>query len=129
MTDEIKRIRKTVDAYFDAVVHRDINKILESWHPDSRMSFLNNGEPKSVPRSFWEEYCKHPKDPEEQTVCELVSLDITSDVALAKTKISRKTPQKNVEFTDYLTLLRQSGGNWLIMNKSYYSNVIQASSD
>ncbi|MHA2208435.1 MAG: nuclear transport factor 2 family protein [Candidatus Thorarchaeota archaeon] len=124
MTDEIKEIRKTVDAYFNAVENRDFKEILESWHPEARMSFMRDGEAQSVPRSFWKDYCKRPKDPEEQIECRLVSLDMTGDVASVKTKITRKTPEKTIEFTDYLTLLRQSDGTWLIISKSYHTDEI-----
>ena len=56
-TDDIQKIKESINAYFDGIKTKEHQKFLESWHPDARMSFIREGELSSVPRSFWEDWC------------------------------------------------------------------------
>ncbi|MFX0055311.1 MAG: nuclear transport factor 2 family protein [Promethearchaeota archaeon] len=120
MIEEIETVRKTVNTYLEAVKHKDWNKFQESWHSEARMSFVRDDEVNSVPRSFWEDWCKNPIDQEEKRTSTIASIDVTRNIASAKVMVLRETPTERTILTDYLTLL-QDEGKWLIISKSYTS--------
>ena len=120
MIDEIEQVRKTVKTYLEAVKTKDLNKFLESWHPEARMSFVRDGEVHSVPRSFWEDWCKNPTNPDEKRTGTIASIDITENIAAAKVVVLLETLEKRMLLIDYLTLLREAD-KWLIISKSYTS--------
>ncbi len=123
MSTDIDNIKRTVNAYIDGVTNRVHSRFLESWNPDSRMSFLRNGELVIVPRSFWEEWCRKPS---EDTVLssEIKSIDMTGNVAMAKVEVVRESVDAIRTLTDYLTLLRISSDKWEIINKSFHADVV-----
>ena len=123
MIDENEQVRKTVNTYLEAVKHKDWNKFQESWHPEASMSFVRDKKVHSVPRSFWEDWCKNPKDPEEKRTSEIPSIEVTGNIAAAKVVVLRETPDERIILTDYLTLL-QDEGKWVIISKSYTSQVL-----
>ncbi|UCE11516.1 MAG: nuclear transport factor 2 family protein [Candidatus Thorarchaeota archaeon] len=125
MNEEIVQIGKTVDAYFDAVTNRSWDKILESWHPDARMTTVKEGEVKSMPRSFWEGFCKQSPNPDERIQCELVSVEVHGSVSFARSRTVREDPERIDTLTDFLTLQRQDDGKWLIINKSYHTDSVE----
>ncbi|MGY5853464.1 MAG: nuclear transport factor 2 family protein [Candidatus Thorarchaeota archaeon] len=125
MENEFDNIKDTVQLYFDAVTNRTYESILESWHPEARMSFIREGEIDSVPRSFWENYCKQPIPEDQKGTCELLSVDIAGNAAAARTRLTRETPTSTMVYTDYLTLLRQEDGKWLIISKSFHVDTTQ----
>ena len=125
MDNELNNIKATVNSYFDAVTNRTFDSILEWWHPESRMSFLSKGEIESVPRSFWENYCNQTTPEGMKTDCELVSVDISGNAAVARTRITQTNPSSTTVYTDYLTLLKQKDGKWLIISKSFHADTIQ----
>lgn len=120
MTEDIERIREAVNTYLEAVKRKDWDKFRESWHRDARMSFVKDGEVHSVSRSFWEEWCKNPIDPDETRTATIASIDVTEDVAAAKVVSLRETPHERMLLIDYLTFL-QEDERWLIISKSYTS--------
>jgi hypothetical protein len=122
MITEIEQIRKTVNTYLDAVKHKEWIKFTISWHPEARMSFVRDGKVHSVPRSFWEDWCKNPIDPKEKRTSTIASIDVTGNIAAVKVVGLRETPDERVLLIDYLTLL-QEADNWQIISKSYTSKV------
>ncbi|MFW9966132.1 MAG: nuclear transport factor 2 family protein [Candidatus Thorarchaeota archaeon] len=122
MIEEMEKVRETVTTYLEAVKHKDWNKFQESWHPEARMSFVRDGEVHSVPRSFWQDWCKSPIDLEEKRTSSIASIDVTGNIAASKVVVLRETPDERMILTDYLTLL-QDNDKWLIISKSYTSNV------
>jgi hypothetical protein len=122
MIEEMEKVRKTVNAYLEAVKHKDWNMFQESWHPEAKMSFVRDGQVHSVPRSFWEDWCKNPIDPKEKRTSTIASIDVTSNSAAVKVVGLRETPGERVLLIDYLTLL-QEADNWQIISKSYTSKV------
>lgn len=122
MIEEMEKVRETVTTYLEAVKHKDWNKFQESWHPEARMSFARDGEVNSVPRSFWQEWCKNPIDLEEKRTSSIASIDVTGNIAASKVVVLRETPDERMILTDYLTLL-QDNDKWLIISKSYTSKV------
>ncbi|MFX1485131.1 MAG: nuclear transport factor 2 family protein [Promethearchaeota archaeon] len=123
MIEELEKVRETVNTYLEAVKHRDWNKFQESWHPEARMSYVKDGEPQSVPRSFWEDWCKKPIETEEKRTSTIPSIDVTGNIAAAKVITLRETPDERMIFIDYLTLL-QDGNRWQIISKSYTTKLI-----
>lgn len=123
MSDNIGQIRKTVQAYFDGVSTKNYEKFLESWHPEARMSFVKDGEPSSVGRDFWEGWCKQNSGAEQTTKAWIESVDIRGLVAFVRSKMIRDTPDAIYDFTDFLTLLKQSEEKWIIMSKAYNSEI------
>lgn len=122
MIEEMEKVRETVTTYLEAVKHKDWNKFQESWHPEARMSFVRDGEVNSVPRSFWQAWCKNPIDLEEKRTSSIASIDVTGNIAASKVVVLRETPDERMILTDYLTLL-QNNDKWLIISKSYTSEV------
>lgn len=120
MIEEMEKVRETVNTYLEAVKHKDWNKFQESWHIEARMSFVRAGEVHSVPRSFWEDWCKSPIDSEEKRTSTIALIDVTGNIALAKVIALRETPNERNILTDYLTLLLDEG-KWAIISKSYTS--------
>ncbi len=120
MIEEMEKVRKTVNTYLEAVKHKDWHKFQESWHPEARMSFLRDGKVQSVSRSFWEDWCMNPIDPEEKRTSSIASIDVTGNIAAAKVVVLRETSGERTILTDYLTLL-QDDNRWLIIAKSYTS--------
>ena len=119
-TDDIQKIKESVNAYFDGIKMKEYGKFIESWHPDARMSFIRDGDILSVPRSFWNDWCQQPLNKEEEVVCEIKSIDMTGTVAIAKTQTIKEGPQSIIKYTDYLTLMRVNEGKWKIIQKSYH---------
>lgn len=124
MITEIEQIRKTVNTYLDAVKHKEWNKFVKSWHPEARMNFVRDGKVHSVPRSFWDDWCKSPIDSDEKRTSTISSIDVTGNIAAAKVIALRETPDERMILTDYLTLLRQDDGEWSIISKSYTSQMM-----
>ena len=120
VSTDIDNIKKTVNAYIDGVTNRIHSRFLESWNPDSRMSFLRNGELVIVPRSFWEEWCRKPGE-DRVLSSEIKSIDMTGTVATAKVEVVRESADTIRTLTDYLTLLRVSHNKWEIINKSLHA--------
>ena len=106
MIDEIEQVRKTVNTYLEAVKHKDWNKFQQSWHPEARMSFVKDEKVHSVPRSFWENWCKNPVDSEEKRTSEIPSIEVTGNIAAAKVVVLRETRDERIILTDYLTLIQ-----------------------
>jgi ketosteroid isomerase-like protein len=125
MTNDIDQIRKTVEAYFAGVSTQSYDKFLESWHPEARMVFVKDGEPGSVGRDFWENWCKQPMEPETTVKAWIESIDITGVVAAVRSKMIRDNPKITYNFTDFLTLLKNGDGTWTIINKAYNSVVTE----
>ncbi len=123
MSTDIDNIKRTVNAYIDGVTNRVHDRFLESWNPDSRMSFLRNGELVIVPRAFWEEWCRKPS---KDTVLssEIKSIDLTGTVTMAKVEVVRESADAIRTLTDYLTLLRVSSDKWEIINKSFHAEAV-----
>lgn len=123
MSTDIDNIKKTVNAYIDGVTNRVHSRFLESWNPDSRMSFLRDEEIYIAPRSFWEEWCQRPS---EDTVLssEIKSIDMTGTVAMAKVEVVRESADAIRTLTDYLTLLKVRSNKWEIINKSFHAEAV-----
>ena len=121
MSNDIDQIRKTVQAYFDGVSTQNYDKFLESWHAEAKMSFVKDGEPGSVGRDFWENWCKQDPNPEETSKAWIESIDLRGTVAAVRSKMIRDTPETIYDFTDFLTLLKQGDEKWVIISKAYYS--------
>jgi len=119
MSNDIDQIRKTVQAYFDGVSTKSYEKFLESWHPDARMNFVKDDKVSSVGRDFWENWCKQDAIPETTSNAWIESIDIRGSVAAVRSKMIRNEPDTIYDFTDFLTLLKQSENNWVIISKAY----------
>ncbi|MFX1369394.1 MAG: nuclear transport factor 2 family protein [Promethearchaeota archaeon] len=120
MIEEMEKVRETVNTYLEAVKHKDWDKFQESWHSEARMSFLRGGKVHSVPRSFWEDWCKNPIDPKEKRTSSIASIDVTGNIAASKVVVLREASGERTILTDYLTLI-QEDNRWLIIAKTYTS--------
>ncbi|MHA2379972.1 MAG: nuclear transport factor 2 family protein [Candidatus Thorarchaeota archaeon] len=123
VSTDINQIKKTVNSYIDGVTNRSIDRFLESWHPDARMSSVRDGKLSIVPRSFWEEWCQKPN---EDTVMssEIKSIDVAGTVAMAKVEVVRESVTATRTLVDYLTLLKVGPEKWEIINKSFHAETI-----
>lgn len=118
--DDVERIKEAINAYFDGVKRKELEKFLESWHPEARMSFIREGDISSVPRSFWDDWCQQPLNKDEAVTCEIKSIDVTGTVAIAKTQTTKDNPESIIKYTDYLTLMKVNDDKWKIIQKSYH---------
>jgi len=119
MSKDIDQIRKTVQAYFVGITTKSYEKFLESWHIDARMNFVKDDTVSSVGRDFWENWCKQDTNPDTSVHTWIESIDIRGSVAVVRSKTIREESNTIYDFTDFLTLLRQSEDNWIIMSKAY----------
>lgn len=119
--DELSRVKDVVNTYFEAATYRKLEKFMDSWHPDAKMSFIREGQVTVVPRSYWEKFCEQEPDPNDTVECKIEEVDLTGNVASVKTKMFWETKDRKVRFTDYLTLLKSNDDKWLIINKSYHT--------
>jgi hypothetical protein len=83
------------------------------------MNFVKEGKASSVGRDFWESWCKQHADSKSTTNAWIESIDIKDTIAVVRSKMIRDESETIYEFTDFLTLLKQSKESWIIMNKAY----------
>ena len=125
MLEDTKLIKDAVHAYFDGITNKNYESFLKSWHEDARMTSAKEGEVSVVPRSFWKEWCEKETPDEKVLSSDILSIDITGSVAVVKVKVVRDTPKMTYNFTDYLTLLKESESKWSIINKSFHADITE----
>jgi hypothetical protein len=124
-TNDHEKIKESVQAYFTGIKTREYDNFVESWHPDARMSFIRDGEISSVPRSFWDDWCRQQIDPDETVVCDIKSIDATGTVAVAITQTVKENPKTITKYTDYLTLMKVNNSEWKIIQKSFHGEITE----
>lgn len=123
MKKDIDLIRETVGLYFEVVTNKEHDKILESWHQEAKMNYIGQEGLVSVPRTFWQDYCSRPDNPDEKVSCSITSIDITGRAAVVRTEITKERTESTIRYTDYLTLLKESDEKWVIISKAFHTDI------
>ncbi|WNJ18514.1 nuclear transport factor 2 family protein [Pontibacter sp. G13] len=116
----IREIRKTLNFYFEGVNFGDINAIAEAYHPHAYLTYVDveSGEYQKFQIG---EYLTTLSQLPERKHCRdmlLESLDVTGEVALAKTVITWQHLPKRM--TDYITIMKVDD-EWRIISRVSYT--------
>ena len=115
--DEKAAVRVPLEAYLKGHATGDPEIMKRAFHTEGNLIFIRDG--KYTTRSFAEYIAgmsgKPPAD-EAQRKRWIETIDIAGNAAVARIILDYPT----VKFVDYMTLLK-IGGEWKIVNKSFYS--------
>ncbi|MFX0063683.1 MAG: nuclear transport factor 2 family protein [Candidatus Hermodarchaeota archaeon] len=118
---DIEKIKETLQYYTDAFKENNYKKIINSFHPEARVVWVNYEDntifikPCASWKNEFESIKGKNRDIKFKTVVE--KIDCTGTAAIARLKWIIETPEETRFTTDYLTLLKFDT-NWLIVNKS-----------
>lgn len=118
MSSDEEAIRETVRGYFDGMMTPSTDALKGSFHPESRLIGLNDGELLIIPFNDWQASFEREFDEDwgnEAFRNEIVSVDIAGTAAVAK--VDLQWPR--VHYIDYLSLLK-IGDEWKIVNKIWH---------
>lgn len=101
-----------IDLYFDGWATSDTIKVSKSMHPSCHLKFYRDSVFRDITKQEYINRFGKPKEREKTTITRLESLDITGNIAQAKTTIETN---KGI-FTDYFNLIKTNEG-WLIADK------------
>jgi len=127
-SNDIESICRTVNDYFKGLRTRNLELLVQSWHPEARICYVRKGALSSSSFSMLVSLCQQEDKIGGITDCRIVHLDCTGSVAVAKVVITVKHSLSTVNYTDYLTMMKFSYENWLIINKSFHAERIQKKS-
>lgn len=111
ITNNIDSIQTTIGFYFDGWATGDTTKIGKAMHTTSHLKFYRENVFTDMSRNEYLSRFK-PKERLATLITRIVSLDITENIASAKTEI---VTEKDI-FTDYFNLIRTNEG-WFIVDK------------
>ena len=104
-------MRQVIELYFDGWGTGDTTKVGRAMHATCHLKFFRNGVFSDITRHDYLARFK-PRAKPEGLVTRLVTLDITENIAAAKTEIDTGTDV----FTDYFNLVKTNEG-WFIVDK------------
>ena len=111
-------IEQQLKIYTEGLHESDGNRILSVFHPEARIAGYLQGELMELGRESLAEITGHQvpsaKDSSEERVCEILSLEISGQTAIARLK----TRFMGFDFVDSLSLI-QVDQKWLIYNKLF----------
>lgn len=117
-SNDLQAIEKVLNDYMIGGAERDVERVVSAFHPQAMMKYIRDGEYKEVnAREF---FGAGKPGPKLERTNEIVSIDITGHVAVAKLALKYKKRQ----FTDYMTLMKIDG-QWSIINKAFYLEVFE----
>jgi hypothetical protein len=123
-SNDIESINRTVNDYFKGLKIRNLELLVQSWHPEARICYVSKGAMSSSSFSLLESLCQQQDELGTITDCRLVLLDCTGSVAVAKVELILENSQSTTNYTDYLTMMKFSCEKWLIVNKSFHAERI-----
>ena len=106
--------RSAIELYFKALALGDGNYIRQAFAPDTRIAFIENGEPQQGTREEFAESFHGPADDEYRRVRRVENLDVSGNAASAV--VTLEYPQ--ALFRDHLSLLKV-GDQWKIVSKAF----------
>ena len=115
---DLEKIRNTVDDYFLGMYHSDTDRLAKAFHTDSFLTGYFQGNYSRFSVGDWLGMVGQtpaPADQGEAYDMNIVSIDITENVAVVKVK----DLYLGLWFTDYLTLLKIDE-DWKIINKAFH---------
>lgn len=109
---EKELITATIDLYFDGWATSDTGKVGRAMHPSCHLKFFRDSVFRDISRQEYLSRFGQPKQREKNVLTTLEFLDITGNIAQAKTRIET---EKRV-FIDYFNLIKTNEG-WFIVDK------------
>lgn len=108
-------VRKAVDAYLHGLKFNDVASLKVAFHPDAKLYWIKkDGAIGQLTQDEWYKGFAASAGKEEAGELSITAVDITGDIASVKVVENYATSR----YTDYLSLLRTTGG-WKIINKIY----------
>ena len=109
-----KQITDTVNNYIEGLRDGDAERVAKAFYSTVNLSSLNeDGSLVLTPKDALVELVASGQVP--QNSSEILSLEVTNDMAVVKVKIDLPT----LNYFDYLTLLRMKTAGWKIVSKTY----------
>lgn len=124
-SNDIDSICRTVYDYLNGLRTRNIELLVQSWHPEARICYINKDAMSSASFSLLESLCQQQDDLGTISGCRIVHLDCTGSVAVVKVELSIENSQAITNYTDYLIMMKFSYEKWLIVNKSFHAERIK----
>jgi hypothetical protein len=118
MSSDEEAIRETVQGYFDGMMTPSTEALKGSFHPESRLIGLSDGELAIIPFADWQASFEREFGDDwgnEMFRNQIVSVDIAGTAAVAK--VDLQWPR--VHYVDYLSLIK-IGDEWKIVNKIWH---------
>jgi aldose sugar dehydrogenase len=101
-----------IELYFDGWATSDTIKVSKSMHPTCHLKFYRDSVFRDITKQEYLSRFGKPKEKDKTTITKLEFLDITGNIAQAKTTIET---DKGI-FTDYFNLIKTNEG-WFIVDK------------
>jgi aldose sugar dehydrogenase len=102
----------TINLYFDGWATSDTTKIGKAMHPTCHLKFYREEKFTDMDRATYLGRFKQTRERDKNLITRIVLLDITSNIASAKTEI---ITEKDI-YTDYFNLIK-TGEGWFIVDK------------
>jgi aldose sugar dehydrogenase len=107
-----EQVTATIETYFDGWATSDTAKVSKAMHTSCHLKYFRDGKFTNVNKNEYLAYFKAPKPREAGTKTRILSMDITGNIAQAKTEIETD----KAVFIDYFNLIKTNEG-WLIVDK------------
>lgn len=107
-----EQIENTIGHYFDGWATSDTTKISMAMHSSCRLKSFRDSSFTNMDKSTYLARFSTPRKRDPYLITEILSMDITGNIAQAKIKI--ETPK--AIFTDYFNLIKTKEG-WFIVDK------------
>lgn len=108
---DLQQIETTIGWYFDGWGTGDTTKLGKAMHGTCHLKSFRDGKFNDIPRADYLSRFK-PRPRPDSLVTRIISIDITENIAAAKTEIDTG---KDI-FTDYFNLIKTNDG-WFIVDK------------
>ncbi len=113
-------VEKPLLSYFRYHQQGDPKGLSEAFHPDALLQWAKDGKRLTLTQADWikraeDQLAKNAGKPRPVVKCEIASLEIMGDAAVAKVVLDYPT----FRFIDYMHLLKLEGG-WKIVDKIYH---------
>lgn len=122
MAGEVEAVEKVVWTYLDGLYEGDTDKLGQAFHEVSHLYSMHEGGVNDLPRQKWFEMVKGRASAKSKGLPRtdrIVSIDFSGpETAFVKLECSIHPRY----FTDYLTLLKLSGG-WKVVSKTFRTDV------
>jgi aldose sugar dehydrogenase len=105
-------ITATIETYFDGWATSDTTKVSKAMHSSCHLKYYRNDKFVDIDKNGYLANFKAPKVRDTGIITEILLMDITGNIAQAKTKI--ETPK--AIFFDYFNLIK-TGEGWFIADK------------
>lgn len=111
LAEEKELVTKTIELYFDGWGTGDSVKVGKAMHPTCHLKFFRDGKFTDMDRATYLSRFK-ARERDRELITRVVQMDITENIASAKTEI---ITVKDI-FTDYFNLIKTDEG-WFIVDK------------